>query len=167
MQKPLVNFAFIDSQNLNLGVRKLGWTLDYRRFLIYLKEKYAVRKAFLFIGYMPENERLYKSLQEYGYVLIFKPILFGKDKRIKGNCDSELVLYAMIEYWNYSKAIIVSSDGDFYCLVRYFYEMRKLERVLSPDRNNCSILLKKAAKERIRFLWPLRNFLSYKGKKHS
>lgn len=167
MQKPLVNFAFIDSQNLNLGVRKLGWTLDYRRFRIYLKEKYAVRKAFLFIGYMPENERLYKSLQEYGYVLIFKPILFGKDKRIKGNCDSELVLYAMIEYWNYSKAIIVSSDGDFYCLVRYFYEMRKLERVLSPDRNNCSILLKKAAKERIRFLWPLRNFLSYKGKKHS
>lgn len=145
----------------------MGWALDYKKFRVYLKEKYGVRKAFLFIGYIPENERLYKSLQKYGYILIFKPILIGKDERIKGNCDAELVLYAMIEYWSYDKAIIVSSDGDFYCLVRYFYEIGKLEKVLSPDRNNCSILLKKAAKEKIRFLWPLRNILSYKRKKHS
>jgi hypothetical protein len=33
------NYAFIDSQNLNLGIRILGWKLDYARFRIYLKEK--------------------------------------------------------------------------------------------------------------------------------
>ncbi len=36
------NFAFIDSQNLNLSIRALGWRLDFRRFRVYLKEKYEV-----------------------------------------------------------------------------------------------------------------------------
>lgn len=33
------NFAFIDSQNLNLGT---DWKLDYKRFRVYLQEKYLV-----------------------------------------------------------------------------------------------------------------------------
>jgi uncharacterized LabA/DUF88 family protein len=37
--------------------------------------------------------------------------------RVKGNVDAELVLHTMIEYDNYSKAIIISGDGDFFCLV--------------------------------------------------
>jgi hypothetical protein len=32
------NFAFIDSQNLNLNIRNQGWILDFARFRIYLKE---------------------------------------------------------------------------------------------------------------------------------
>jgi hypothetical protein len=27
-----VNFAFIDGQNLNLGIQRLGWKLDLKRF---------------------------------------------------------------------------------------------------------------------------------------
>ena len=48
------NFAFIDSQNLNLAIRSLGWKLDFKRFRIYLEEKYGVKKAYLFIGFMEE-----------------------------------------------------------------------------------------------------------------
>ena len=47
-------YAFIDSQNLNLGIRSLGWNLDFKRFRVYLKDKYDVKKAFLFIGYNPK-----------------------------------------------------------------------------------------------------------------
>lgn len=43
-------YTFIDSQNLNLGVRDQGWELDFARFRVYLKDKYGVGKAFLFIG---------------------------------------------------------------------------------------------------------------------
>ena len=110
------NYAFIDSNNLNLGVQELDWKLDFKRFRVYLKEKYKVGKAFLFIGYVPGNEFLYASLQEAGYVVIFKPTLEIKRKAgifIKGNVDAELVLHTMIEYPNYDKAIIVSGDGDF------------------------------------------------------
>jgi len=44
-------YAFIDSQNLNLGVRSLGWKLDWRKFRQYLRNKYNVTDTFLFIGY--------------------------------------------------------------------------------------------------------------------
>ena len=37
MRKKENNYAFIDSQNLNLSIRALGWKLDFRRFRIYLR----------------------------------------------------------------------------------------------------------------------------------
>ncbi len=92
MQKELKNCAFIDSQNVNLGIRELGWKLDFRKFRIYLKEKYAVKQAYLFIGYLPENQDMYNSLQKYGYLLVFKPVLKSKDGEVKGNVDADLVL---------------------------------------------------------------------------
>ena len=66
-------YAFIDSQNLNLGTRSLGWELDFKRFRRYLRDKYRVEKAFLFLGYMKENEKLYAYLKSLEYILVFKP----------------------------------------------------------------------------------------------
>lgn len=37
--KKQVVYAFIDSQNLNLGVRDQGWRLDFARFRVYLHKK--------------------------------------------------------------------------------------------------------------------------------
>ena len=161
------NYAFIDSQNLNLGINKLNWKLDFKKFRIYLKEKYKVSQAFLFIGFIPENQDLYSSLRKNGYILIFKPVLFDCDQKPKGNVDADLVLQAMIELNNFNQAVIVSSDGDFYCLVKYLYEKGKLSRVISPDVKNCSKLLKKTAKEKIVFMDNLRNKLEYIPKEKS
>ncbi|MDQ1283679.1 MAG: hypothetical protein QG620_27 [Patescibacteria group bacterium] len=159
------NYAFIDSQNLNLSVKRLGWKLDFRRFRIYLKEKYNVKVAYLFIGYLLENQDLYNSLQKYGYVLVFKPTLKNKDGKVKGNCDAELVLQAMIDFNNYEKAILVSGDGDFHCLVHYLDQKNKLEKILIPDQFNYSALLKKFA-SKLAFLNNLRQKLEYENKKH-
>ena len=156
------NYAFIDSQNLNLGVQSLGWKLDFRKFRIYLKEKYGVSTAYLFLGYIQENQDLYSSLQKAGYILVFKPVFSDENGDVKGNVDADLVLQAMIEYSNYDKAIIVSSDGDFYSLVKYLYERKKLKFVVSPYVKTCSKLLKKSAKERIVFMDNLREKLKYK-----
>ena len=44
-------YAFIDASNLFYGGEKsLGWKVDYKKMLEYLKEKYAVTKAFYFAG---------------------------------------------------------------------------------------------------------------------
>lgn len=158
------NYAFIDAQNLNLGIRELGWDLDFRRFRVYLKDKYHITKAYLFIGYVPENTSLYKSLQEFGYTLMFKPILKNKKGIVKGNIDADLVLQAIIDFPNYDKAVIATSDGDFYSLVEYLYKQNKLALVLSPNRAKCSILLKKSAREKINFLDNSRKKLGYKRK---
>ncbi len=165
IKKDLKNYAFIDGQNLNLSIQNLGWKLDFIRFRIYLREKYKVGIAYLFIGYLPENQDLYNSLQKYGYVLIFKPTLRYKNGKVKGNCDAELVLQAMVDYKNYSKAVVVSGDGDFHCLIRHLAQQDKLEKVLIPNKLSYSALLKKFAANKIAFLNDLKGKLEYK-KKH-
>ncbi len=161
MQKELNNYAFVDSQNVNLGIKELGWKLDFRRLRIYLREKYSVKTAYLFIGYLPENKNLYSSLQKYGYLLIFKPIIKDGKGEPKGNIDADLVLQAMVDYKEYNQAIIVTSDGDFYSLVDYLYRNDKLKIVLSPNKKKCSVLLQKAAKEKIWFMDNIRKRLEY------
>ena len=162
MKKPQANYAFIDGQNLNLSIRELGWSLDFKRFRAYLSEKYGIGKAYYFIGYVAGNGDLYTSLQSYGYVLIFKPTLKTKDGKVKGNCDAELVLQAMTDLNEYQKAVIVTSDGDFACLVKYLQRKGKLQCVLAPSRDSCSHLLKNAAQKQITFMDNLRGKLEYK-----
>ena len=164
MKESKNNFAFIDSQNVNLGIQSMGWNIDWKRFRIYLKEKYQISTAYIFIGYIPQNQKLYSYLQKCGYILIFKPVLPDANGDVKGNVDADLVLQAMIDLKNYNKALIVTSDGDFYSLVKYLYEQDKLLKVLSPYVKTCSILLKKSAKEKIVFMDNLREKLEYKRK---
>ena len=166
MPKQPQNFAFIDSQNLNLAIRELGWKLDFKRFRVYLREKYHVEKAYLFIGYMPQNADMYAALQDAGFICIFRPTLTYRDGTTKGNCDAELVLHAMIQYENYDKAIIVSGDGDFQCLAKYLYEQEKLGALLIPNQRKYSALLKfDIFKPYLRFISDLRKKLEYNSKK--
>ena len=70
--------------------------------------------------------------------------------RVKGNVDAELVLHTMIEYKNYDKAIIISGDGDFHCLIEYLEQKEKLARILIPNRKAYSQLL-----------WKFRKYMDY------
>lgn len=138
------NYAFIDSQNLNLGIKSQGWELDYGKFRIYLKNKYNIQKAYLFIGQVKGNEKLYKHLIRQGYELVYKPttqyMVDGK-VTVKGNVDAELVLYAAAKaYKHYDKAVIVSGDGDFHCLAEFLLEKNKLAYILVPNRRFSGLL---------------------------
>jgi len=136
------NYAFIDGQNLNLGIKSLGWSLDFKKFRIFLREKYNVSIAYYFIGYIPKNGNLYSSLRDYGYILIFKPVVTDGQNKPKGNIDADLVLRAMIDYDKFTKAVIVTSDGDFHCLVKYFVKNNKLLRIIVPNFKYSSLLRK-------------------------
>lgn len=137
------NYAFIDSQNLNLSIREQGWILDFAKFRTYLRDKYGIAKAFIFIGYVPLNQDLYTNLQKDGYILVFKPTLSLPGGDVKGNVDAELVLHTMIEYDNYDQALIVTGDGDFYCLVDYLIKNGKLLKLMIPNINKYSSLFRK------------------------
>jgi uncharacterized LabA/DUF88 family protein len=152
------NYAFIDSQNVHLAVRAQGWEIEWKRFRIYLKEKYHVEKAFLFIGYVKGNRGLYENLQHAGFICIWKPTLIQKNGIIKGNCDAELVLHAMIQYNNFDQAVIVTGDGDFYCLIDYLAEQNKLLTLLIPNKLHYSALFKiKRFKKYINYINDLRS----------
>lgn len=164
MQKKLNNYAFIDSQNVNLAIRDQGWILDFKRFRKYLEDKYHVAKAFLFIGYIATNQNLYTSLQKDGFILIFKPTLILPSGKPKGNVDAELVLHTMIEYSNYDKTLIVTGDGDFYCLVDYLKGKNKLLKLMIPNRKRYSSLFRKFMTD-IVFMNDLKNKLEHREQK--
>ena len=150
-------YAFIDSQNLNLGTQRMGWKLDWRKFRQYLHDQFGVTQAYMFIGYLSENESMYEYMHELGYLVVLKPTVdvkqphtegpVGKNNKkeeekplIKGNVDAELVLFAMKEMPHYSKAVIVSGDGDFFSLIEYLKEQGKLANVLTPNWQYSSLL---------------------------
>lgn len=143
-QKQPIVYAFIDSQNLNLGIQSQGWKLDFAKFRLYLKNKYNVTKAYLFIGQLAGNEFLYDALQDMGYHLILKPTTqYAANGKVtvKGNVDAELVLYAAAKvYKYYDKAIVVTGDGDFHCLIEYLLENNKLGYVLVPNKRFSKLL---------------------------
>ena len=192
-RKPKPNtYAFIDSQNLNLGTQRMGWKLDWRKFRKFLETEYNVTNAFMFIGYMAENEQLYEYMHELGYLIVLKPTLDittihpeeqtaaeiaaqtpderakreadERDKPpVKGNIDADLVLYAMKEFPNYDKAIIVSGDGDFFGLAEYLDQQGKLANILTPSWQYSSLL--KSFESKIVRLDQLRKQLTYFDRK--
>ena len=138
------NVAYIDGANLHKGIGDLGWTMDYRRFRIWLQDKYSVERAYLFLGLVPRHKDLYTSLQEAGYTIIFKETAYDGNGKVKGNCDADLVLKAAIDFYEkkFNQAVLVSSDGDYAGLVGFLNEKQVFRALLSPG-NHCSFLLRK------------------------
>ena len=75
-------FAFVDASNLFYGGEKsLGWKIDYRKLLIYLKDKYKISKVLYFGGaeihnfdfnYLKKDTIPVKNLEKYLVELINK-----------------------------------------------------------------------------------------------
>jgi uncharacterized LabA/DUF88 family protein len=173
-------YAFIDSQNLNLGVSRdvvtqagrvlyAGRKLDFKKFHDYLRTKFGVSKAFLFIGRVPGNEPLYNKLKSYGYELILKETSAYLDSDgkwvVKGNVDTDIVLYAChFVADEYDEAIFVSGDGDFTSLYDALDAGGKLKRILVPNQYAYSKLLRKY-RSRITFVSTLHGLYRGKGLK--
>jgi uncharacterized LabA/DUF88 family protein len=107
------NFAFIDGQNLCLGVKDINLTLDYRRFRIYLRERFQVVEAYYFIGYIHRHQAIYASLERAGFILQFKGVARDADGKTKGNVDVDLTLHALDKIGGYDQAVLVTQRWRF------------------------------------------------------
>ena len=164
-EKEVNNYAFIDGQNLHAGVESLGWKLDHKKFREYLKDELGVKRAYIFIGFMEEQQLLYNALQEAGFILHFKPLVRQQESVIKGNVDADMVLQAMIDIDRYDQAVIVSGDGDFAGLIRHLASANKLKKVIIPNRHTYSSLFKRLDEygdKNFIFMNDLRGKLAYK-----
>lgn len=130
-----------------------------------LEERCSVRKAYIFIGFIEKYKKLYFELERLGYILVFKETIGDGKGSVKGNCDSELVLTAVSNFYEkkFDKAVLISGDGDFRCLVDFLMKRGKMERIIAPNPKKCSILLKRTG-SRITFLNDLKNIVSKKEK---
>lgn len=146
MKKEEINVAYIDGANLHKGMNSLGWKLDYARFRVWLREKYKVGRAYIFLGLISSYGNLYKYLQESGFILVYKEVVYDDSGKPKGNCDADLVLHTVVDVYEnkFEKAIIVASDGDYASLLKFLKSRNKVETILSPrNADKCSILLKR------------------------
>ena len=167
MDKKQKRFAYIDGANLHKGVESLGWKLDYRIFHRWMEQKFGVSGVFLFIGLIPHNANLYTSLQKMGYTLVFKEVVYDGDGKAKGNCDADLVLQAAKDVYEHNaiSAVLVSSDGDYASLVRFWMDKGVQPFVLSPAGvKKCSILLKRTGAP-IAYLDDVKHKLQYRKHK--
>ncbi len=177
-KKP-ITYAFIDSQNLNLGVSNdivnrhgrvlyRGRKLNFHKFRDYLTQRYGVSEAYIFIGLVPTNNKLYTYLQEAGFILVFKQVVWYIDEAgktiVKGNVDTDITLYAAARLEHeYDKAIFVSGDGDFLSTYEYIDSLGKLGDIMIPNRHSYSKLLNiYRASGRMRFVSDL-DSLFYKN----
>ncbi len=144
------NYAFIDGQNLYMGTAKRAvdpWKIDLGRFRIYLEQKYSVKKAFYFLGYLDESHQsLYENIQSAGFILIFREHTSQMLGKKKGNVDSDIILQIMKKLYyreSFDNIVLVSGDGDYKQLVDFLITELKLEKILFPDRKRASSLYKK------------------------
>ena len=132
-------YIYIDGNNLYQNMKQYsGWRLDYKKFYIFLTEKYQAEKIYLFIGYMVEYRRLYRKLEKMGYVLIFKEIIKDHRGNVKGNCDPDMVLQIVQDYYEnkmakiQTKAVLVTADGDFASTIKFLKDRDALKVILAP-----------------------------------
>ncbi len=147
------NCAFIDSQNLVRGIKRLVWRLGFRRFRGLLRNKYHNKHAYWFVGFVAENQPLYDALQAAGFRLVFKEVSCAGEG-IKGNVDVDLAIRAVDRCLReaFDTAYLITSDGDYAGLVRYLADHQRFGGILSAERKTCSYLLRKAAKGKISYL---------------
>lgn len=137
--------VYIDGANLHKGSVELGFALDYKKFRGWLRQKFGVTKVYLFIGLVAKHTKLYEYLQECGYILIFKETTTNVHGQVKGNCDAEIVLKVVSDFYEKitDRFVLVTGDGDFRCLVDFLLEKKVETHVLAPNKQKCSILLKR------------------------
>lgn len=150
------NLAFIDGQNLHLGLREHGCAIDFSKFRTYLKDKYQVTEAYYFLGYVTDEQQdLYNNLQRAGFILSFREHSSSMMGKKKGNVDCEIIFEVMkklVINEEFNKIILVSGDGDYKKLVDFLIKKEKFEKILFPNKKFASSLYKKLGSEYFDYL---------------
>lgn len=141
-----MNIAYIDNQNLYMATTHAPepWSVDMRRFRVYLREKYGVEEAYLFMGaFSDESQSVYNLFQRFGYILVWRPhgCEFAGNK--KGNVDTDIVFSMMRDLYERNEIeemYLISGDGDYFRTVEHVREKGKLGKVMLPSHNNASSL---------------------------
>lgn len=145
-------YAFIDSQNLYRAVTEIGEKIDYRRFRLWLTNKYKIDRAFMYFGHMEKNQGLYNHLKRCKFELMFRDVEHHEG-RVKANVDIFLTIDVLEKLNDFNNAFIVTSDGDFFDLTEKLKREGKFGGVISPAASShCSSLLKTSCGGRVIYI---------------
>ncbi len=159
------NLAFIDGQNLHIGTTQSGWKVDFKKFRIYLKDKYHITEAYYFLGYISELEQdLYTNLNKAGFIVVFKEHHETLQTNKKGNVDTDIVFEVMknlIDNKDFDKIVLVSGDGDYKKVIDYLIKKDKFKKILFPNKKFASSLYNLLGAELFDFLDNIKTYIEY------
>lgn len=163
------NIAFVDGQNLHLGITAEGWKLDFKKFRIYLQEKYQVDEAYFFLWFLNEDHQdLYRKLQKSGFILEFREHNAEMLGKKKWNVDVDIVFEIMKtlkDEQDFDNILLVSGDGDYIKVVKYLIQEKALKKILFPNKKFSSLYKAIATDYGANISLPdIRKKLEYKGK---
>ncbi len=166
------NYAFIDGQNLHLGLKEDNWKIDFSKFRIYLKDKYKIKHAYYFLGNINESyQDLYDNLQKAGFIVKFKNHSKNLISEKKGNVDTDIVFEIMKslldEPKEFQKIFIISGDGDYIKIINYLIKENRFGKILFPNRKFSSSLYKKLGTEYYDWIQNIKSYIIYTNKKGS
>ena len=102
-----------------------------------------------YLGYVQEGqqiEHLYESIQNAGFILVFRQHNSAMVRTKKGNVDSDIIFSIMRRLYKqeeFDKVVLVSGDGDYKMVVDFLIEEKRFEKILFPNRKFRSSLYKK------------------------
>lgn len=156
-------YAFIDASNIIYGARAEGWFIDLKKLINYLRTRFEVKKAFFYYGKdskNPKKEQFLKKLENFGYILKAKEIKhFGSTS--KANCDVDLTMDVLLLADEYTKAIVLTGDGDFVPLFSYLISKKKEIIIISSPKRTAREIRRLIGDKHINF-GSLRYLLEYK-----
>jgi len=137
------NIAFIDAQNLHLGTQTENWKIDFKRFRIYLKDKFKINEAYFFLWFVDdEYQTMYRKIQKAGFILEFREHHTNMKWKKKWNVDVDIVydiMHRLLEEDDFDKIVLVSWDGDYIKLVKYLIKKNRLKKILFPNKKYSSL----------------------------
>lgn len=134
---------YIDGNNLYRGAKILGFKIDYKKFRGWLRQRYNINVAYIFIGFITERLGFYEYLKSCGFNIIFKETILANGV-IKGNCDAELVLSVVSDFYSkkFDVCYLLTGDGDFGCLISFLLNNKIPISVIAPNSLKCSFLIR-------------------------
>ncbi len=118
--------VLIDGANMFYTQQDMGWTLDWKKVTVYLKNKWDVGDVRYYTGIKDNDVKMQKYLKYLGYIGIkvaSKPLKQIKDRvgnllMYKSNFDVEMAVDAMLKMKKYDVLVLFSGDSDFDYLVK-------------------------------------------------
>jgi len=157
-----MKIVYIDSQNIHQWLLQYHWwIIDWKKFYIYLNDKYKIDKVKIFFWYLKSQRGFYEKLKKIWYDVCFKETLILPNWGIKWKVDIDSAIFALKDFYENSllEAFLVTWDWDFNSLVYLWIEKQIFWKIFVPWVNNSSVLLKRVAKNNIIDLSELKNKL--------
>lgn len=143
--------VFIDASNIFYSQQTLGWNIDYKKLIKYLKNESALVGITIYFGKKPGDKKQQKfldMLEINGYEVKAKEIKYIRTRdgqsKIKGNLDAEMIVDMITREKQFDTAILFSGDSDFAVVLDYLKTKKKRVLVASVKGHVARELLMRA-----------------------